>query len=229
MSCCKVPVSLSVTSRTGNGSAQACVVAEHEGRIYQTVVDTHTHANGSWTETTSITGGPIINGEGSCGDVTVDSTFDPEFDYGARISVTTEYFDEVDLDGLVTTAQANLVYGGSSDGDPVYFFQGTDWFADDTSLAGPASAATAGETSTATVTQVKFHLGLYAALGATLVIQFARLSDDALLSQTTVVLSAGSPDSDWIDAPAAASNDGVYVAWVALRVPPYTTTSPALP
>lgn len=226
MSClCALPVRLRGVSRHGTGSAYACVAGVDEaGLLYQTVVDTHHYENGSFTVTFSITGGPINEAGASCGALTSESTEDPNFAYGAELSLTTAYSGPVSLESIVAAATAALDYGAEDD-PPWIVLDRHSWFSNDFSLASPASSCTAGETSTVAATQVRFELSGYMHLAVNIYLQYKKLSDNSDGTLATVTLTPAAPVSGWISAPAPDLDDGWYVAAVAVRILPYTTTS----
>lgn len=227
--CCALPVGVRLFTRAGSATARACVVGADEDGFYRTGQDTHTCDNGTFTVTTSIAAKIIVNGDGECETVSVESTRDPEFDYGETVSVTTAYSDKVDLSAVLAAARGGVVYGDESDQGRLDFLRGAPWFENASGLAGPSSSATEGEECGVTASQVRFELEMYAALGVSLVLQFRRASDGVLVSQQTVHLTAAAPSSGWVSAPDAPAGDAIETAWVAVRVPPYTPLEPPLP
>lgn len=227
--CCPPPVGIRVHTRSGSGTAHACAVAEHDGDSYTSVVETHTHENDSFTVTISVTPDVIVNGEGACDDTEIVSTRDDELDYGTEVEVTYDYSDAVDLAAVLAAARAGIVYGDSMDTGRHLLARGQAWFSDSAAFPGPSASGTQGEDSAATSTQTRYVLELYSALDVSLIIQYRRTSDATLTTRETVMLTSAAPDSGWITAPTPDPDDGVEVAWIAIRIPPYTTLSPPLP
>lgn len=105
-------IRVEIQNRTGHGKACYYGLADPIDDGYITVrVRTNTYANGSYTETWTASGDVQGVGPGgtfdTCADVTYDSTLDPDFDYGAFVSLS-DTDTVVPWDDVIAAAAAEV-------------------------------------------------------------------------------------------------------------------------
>jgi hypothetical protein len=123
-----------VEVRVGLGSAQTCDFYKKAGdadTIYRREKQTIECANGIYEETRTYALDMIVNGSGSCSAPDLETTFDPDFSYGALVDITYEY--SLPVDSADVLAAAAVVWGDWTDLDELIYSGGAGIFS---ALAG---------------------------------------------------------------------------------------------
>lgn len=146
---------LEVRTREGTGTVAACFLELVDGHYYRTTTTVRTFANGSYFETFSYPEEVSTNGS-SCGDLAFTTDYDAGFNYGAFLSESTTYADEV----TVTTAQAldALEWEDPSEAEALGTLTVPAWPGFPVDIAARASASILGATASALATAVQIRV-----------------------------------------------------------------------
>lgn len=158
-----IKIYLEKRTQGGSGTAAVCYVAitdefTETPHYWATAVDNYIFENGDYTVTTTWDPGGTITNDEECGSLSIVSTFDPEFDYGASTDFYITYEDEVTAPPGSAAISA-IVWEAPSAASAAGTVEVSNWHGAAISLLGVTLSVTAGETSTAaTAGRVSFRL-----------------------------------------------------------------------